>query len=150
MSAREPGRDVAGDGSDRPTLTYAELADRIEQALGERPAVSTLRAAPQAGRYAALSRITHGIPAPLPGSAGGRVLFDAAEVDQWLADHPRRELRRQQQLLIDAPLEQRPAAVAAARTAGLSWQRIADALTEADGAPHSKQAVQQRHKRASN
>jgi len=131
-------------------LTYRELADRIEQQLGVRPALSTLRAAAAvSGRGTMRTRITAGLPAPAraPDSAG-RTVFSAAKVDRWLATHPRNRLRREQARLTAAAAERRPQAVAKARQAGLSWQQVADALAAADGVTRTRQWAQQRYRGA--
>lgn len=128
-------------------LTYRQLADRVERALGVRPALSSLRAAAAtAGRGVARTRLTAGLPAPTSTTdATGQRLFLAAEVDAWLAGHPRRRIADHQRDLAAAPISQRPQAVAAARAAGLSWREIADALTDADGRAYSRQWAQQRY-----
>lgn len=128
-------------------LSYADLANRVEQALGVRPALSTLRAAAATdARSGVRTRLTAGMPGPVTSGPAGRALFRASEVQAWLAEHPRRRLRRQQERLRDAPHQSRPRAVAAARAAGLSWQQVADALAEADGTTYSRQWAQQRYR----
>lgn len=127
-------------------LTYRDVADRIEAALGVRPAPSTLRAAAAvSGRGATRARITAGLPAPLPEpDAAGRTVFDAGAIDQWLAQHPRNRIHREQYRLAEAGPAERAAAVAHARGAGLSWQQVAEALGRTDGKSRSRQWAQQR------
>lgn len=135
--------------SDR--LTYAQVADRIEAALGERPALSALRAGATRQR-AGTSRgaaLTAGMPSPTPGDPGSPSLFEAAAIDSWLANHPRRSWPRLLEELAAAAPEQRSAAVAAARAAGISWQRIVDAINAADGTTWTRQWAQQKFGRRS-
>ena len=132
----------------REYLTYPQVADRIEAALGVRPALSTLRAAAAvSSRGTTRTRLTAGMPGPV-GRQGdsGPALFELTAIDRWLARHPRRQLRRLQERLIAAPLARRPQAVARALHAGLSWQEIADALGEADGTTYSRQRVHFRYR----
>jgi hypothetical protein len=131
-------------------LTYALLADRIEAELGVRPALSTLRAAAaDSNRGNPGTRLTAGMPAPLKTpDARGRTQFSAAAVDRWLARHPRRRIRREQDRLAATPAAQRARAVAHARAAGLSWAHIATALGEADARTYSRQWAQQRYRQA--
>ena len=131
-------------------LSYRQLADRIEQALGARPALSTLRAAAaDSGRGTPRTRLTAGLPAPTARAApGGPALFDAAAVQAWLAAHPRRLIRQEQQRLIRTPTPQRPRAVAHARRAGLSWRQVAEAFAQADGTSYTRQWAQQRYRDA--
>jgi len=129
-------------------LTYEQLASRIETELGARPAISTLRAAVATRTRRRSSDLTAGMPAPLsqPGS-GHRTVFDATAVEAWLRTHPRLQLRRLQQQLALVGHAERPAAVAAARRDGLSWQQIADACATADATSYTKQWAQQRYGR---
>lgn len=130
-------------------LTYTELADRIHQVLGVRPAPATLRAASatstRPGRGAGL---TVGMPAPVPlRDVAGRVQFDPTEIEAWLQHHPQLVRRRRQQALTAAPRAARAAAVDTARTAGLSWQEIAEACGAADHTSYTRQWAQQRYGR---
>ena len=129
-------------------LSYRQLADRIEQALGVRPALSTLRAAAaDSDRGTPRTRLTAGLPAPSArAAAGGAALFDADAVQAWLAAHPRRRISHEQDRLLRAPAAQRPQAVAHARRAGLSWRQVADALAQADGTSYTRQWAQQRYR----
>lgn len=133
-----------------PFLTYTEVADRIHQALGYRPAPATLRAAAatrtRPGRGTAL---TVGMPGPaVTRDSAGRAQFDADQIDIWLQQHPQLQIRRHQQALTDSPRPARAAAVATAREAGLSWQEIAEACGAADHTTYTRQWAQQRYGRA--
>jgi len=135
----------------RPTLTYTELADRIEAEIGIRPALSTLRAAATTStRYGRrIDAITAGMPAPKPTrDSRRRAILDAAAIDAWLNSHPRKTIHHHQQQISTASLARRPTAVAEARCAGLSWQHIADACATADGRSYTKQWAQQRFGKA--
>lgn len=130
-------------------LSYVELADRIHQVLGVRPAVATLRTATanrdRPGRGTAL--IT-GMPTPLPTRGpGGRAQFDPAAVTTWLRQHPQLVIRHHEQALQGVPAPERAPAVAAARAAGLSWQQVADACAAADATTYTRQWAQQRYGR---
>lgn len=130
-------------------LTYEQLADRIEAELGRRPALSTLRAAQATRTRRQRSNLTSGMPAPLPDrDSRRRTVFDGAAVDTWLRTHPRTQIRQHQQQLAHTPRDARPAAVAMARAAGLSWQQIADAFASTDAATRTKQWAQQRYGRS--
>lgn len=127
-------------------LTYVEVADRIEVALGVRPSSSTLRAAAAYGRRGTVrTRVTAGMPAPVgitrPGSPA---LFSASAIDRWLAHHPWHRIRTLQERIVAATPSHRTRVVQRARAAGLSWQEIADAINEADGTSHARQWAQQR------
>lgn len=130
-------------------LSYAELAERIHQVLGVRPAESTLRAATanrdRPGRGTA---VTTGMPAPLAQrDPAGHAQFDPVAVDTWLHRHPQLTIRRHQQELRTGPVSGRATAVAAAREAGLSWQQVAAACAAADGTTYTRQWAQQRYGR---
>jgi hypothetical protein len=130
-------------------LSYTELADRIHQVLGHRPAEATLRAAAanwdRPGRGTA---VTTGMPAPLSHrDALGRAQFDAVAVEAWLEQHPQLAIRRHQRAVAEAPFAQRAEAVGAARVAGVSWQEIADACGAADHRSYTRQWAQQRYGR---
>lgn len=132
-------------------LSYSQVADRIEAALGVRPAPSTLRAAAaDNSRGGTRIRVTAGMPAPVPPHPGGNdpPRFDATAIDRWLADHPRLKRSRSRQRLVAAPAGRREQAVARAVREGLSWQVIAGALGEADGASYSRQGVHARYRRS--
>ena len=144
------GVPTLGQVSDPPaTYTYDQLADAIEQVLGVRPAASTLRAAQAETRSAVRTRrrsLTAGMPAPLP-STGGAALFDAATVDRWLADHPRRALQRATEEAADALRAGTSEAevVAYARENGLSWRQITEMLNTVGPRRRSIAAVHRRY-----
>ena len=127
--------------------TYAQVVDRIEEELGTRPALSTLRAARSVNGRGLNSRVrvTAGMPAPAARPVDGRTVFRAAAIDRWLAHHPSRRSHAAAAKLAGAPAHRRSPAVDRARAAGLSWQQIADALGAADGTTYSRQGVQQRY-----
>lgn len=131
-------------------LSYTELAERIHQVLGHRPAVATLRAAAATrDRYSRTAGVTTGMPAPLDArDAAGRAQFDASAIDAWLERHPQLTIRRHQRAVSEASLAQRAEAVGAARAAGVSWQEVADACGAADHRPYTRQWAQQRYGRA--
>ncbi|GAA4758025.1 hypothetical protein GCM10023328_47350 [Modestobacter marinus] len=126
--------------------TYDQVADRIVAELGvPRPALSTLRAAAAtAGRGTNQRvRVTAGMPRPLQGRVDRQVLFDATEIDTWLANHPARAVRRARAALAAAAPEDRQAAVDQARASGLSWAEVADAIAGAEGITRTRQWAQQ-------
>lgn len=135
------------------TYSYEELADRIEQVLGERPSRSALRAAAAKERIArstqSVPRLTAGMPRPLPApTRTAPAAFSAEQVEAWLANHPR--------LVHDQALRQLSAALARgddvetavhqARSTGLSWRAITAALSEHDGQPRSVAGVHKRYR----
>lgn len=129
--------------------SYQDLQRRIREVLGVEVATSTLRAAPTR-QGQARTRITEGLPAPLPEIRArfGSVRFAVDAVEVWLAAHP---LRRQQDALHGvqaAPLVDRRAAVDQARAVGVSWARIAAAISAAEGRPYSAQAAHKRYRRS--
>ncbi len=125
--------------------SYDDVRRRIHQVLGVEVATSTLRAA-RAREGRARTRITGGMPTPLPENAPlfVPVRFEAAAVEDWLATHP---LRRQQDALlaIQSCTGDRRPAVDQARAAGVSWARIAAAIAEAESRPYSAQAAHKRY-----
>ena len=120
------------------TYTYAQLAERIEAALGVRPAASTLRAAAAEARRTPANqsrpRLTMGMPSPQPdGAPGMAVEFSAAEVDRWLAEHPWRGWAAARADLVEAAAtastsEHVAQAVGQARRSGMSWRQITEVL----------------------
>lgn len=132
-------------------LTYAQVADRIEAVLGERRALSALRAGATRERTATglRNRITAGMPAPTPGAPGSPSLFDEDEIEAWLAQHPRREWVALREQLVAASPADRPAVVSRARAAGMSWRAIADIVNAADGTTWTRQWAQQKYGRRS-
>lgn len=134
------------------TYSYDQVAERIEQVLGERPSKSALRAAPLRQRRTRGRRpgLTAGMPGPLPSpSKTIRARFSAAAVEEWLATHPRLEWARarheaQTSLAAGKPTE---TAVSAALAGGLSWRQITAILNEHDGGHRSVSGVHKRYHR---
>ena len=126
--------------------TYAELADRIAAELGERPSLSTLRAAGATASHGTNSRvrITAGMPPPAAHTVDGRAVFRATAIEQWLRRHPRRAQQAARDRLQTASPARRAAAVDRARQAGLSWQEVVDVINAADGTARTRQWAQQR------
>ena len=128
------------------TYSYDQVAERIEQVLGERPSKSALRAAPLRQRHTRGRRpgLTAGMPAPLPSpSKTIRARFSAAAVEEWLAVHPRLEWARAVHeakvgLAAGQPTE---TVVTAAFAGGLSWRQITAILNEHDGGHRSVSGV---------
>lgn len=140
--------------TERPaTYSYAALADRIEEVLGERPSRSALRAASakDRGTGAALARprATIGMPAPLHGtSRTAPAVFDVDEIEQWLANHPRLRWQRAVDemavsLARGADEEQ---VVAAAVTSGLPWRTITAQLNAHDGRGRTVAGIHKRYR----
>ena len=130
------------------TYTYAELAERIEQVLGERPSQSALRAAAATARRTdhtqTRPRLTVGMPAALPASSRtAPAAFSAAAVEQWLEQHPRRAWNAAVTELARALADGRDPqqAIRSAREAGLSWRHITAALSASDGRTRSVAGV---------
>ena len=72
--------------STEPVYTYLQLADRMEQVLGARPSLSSLRAAASEARRTQSvrrrPRLTLGMPAPQPSpSPTAPALFSQAEIE---------------------------------------------------------------------
>lgn len=130
----------------KPTYTYAQVAELINEVLGETPSQASLRAAAaEATRTASTNsrvRLTAGMPAPLT-PRSSPALFDRLEIERWLRHHPRIKERQAYAALVGqvATEADRRLAIRRARSQGLSWRRIADALTEATGTRHSHQGV---------
>jgi DNA-binding NarL/FixJ family response regulator len=128
------------------TYSYADIAGRIEEVLGERPLISVLRAAAARSSHGTNSRvrITAGMPAPM-GRDGREPIFRATEIERWLAHHPRLAVQAEMTRLAQtfAGTNRRERAVARARVSGLSWQQIADALGTADDRVYTRQSVHQ-------
>jgi len=126
------------------TYGYLELADLIEQQLGIRPSLSTLRSAAARPADPALSaRLTTGMPQPLPPHTKP-ARFDADAIDDWLDHHPMLTHRIRDQRLHDlttavghSDTNAIPHAVTQARKAGASWSAITTAL-QAGGWPHGR------------
>ena len=130
----------------KTTYTYAQIAERINEVLGETPSLASLRAAAaEATRTASTNsrvRLTADMPAPLT-PRSSPALFDRLEIERWLTHHPRLKERQAYAELVRSLATEtaRRSAVRQARTRGLSWRRITDALTDATGTAHSHQGV---------
>jgi hypothetical protein len=132
--------------STEPTYTYRQVAERMEQVLGGRPALSSLRAASSEARRTKSvrrrPRLTLGMPAPQPArSRTAPALFSQAEIEHWLTHHPRVQFLTSYRALVAAaagPAKNLDAAVARARRDGLSWQHVAEALSEGSGITRSR------------
>lgn len=135
------------------TLTTAEVMDLIEASLGERPSQTTmLKAMPDRSRTPnARIRLTAGMPQPLrgrTGAAGSRV-WDRAEIESWLREHPRLQRARARETLAAAWAQEgsRAPVVRVARDAGMSWAEIAEVVGEVEGRRVSRQAMCERFRR---
>lgn len=136
------------------TYGYAELANRIEQVLGERLTRSTLRSAVSQNRRGrpvqTRPRMTAGMPAPLPApSRTAPARFDVAAVEAWLSEHPRlrwntARAEALQALAAGASID---SVVAAGVAAGLSWRHLTAVLNEFDGGQRSVAGVHKRFRR---
>lgn len=132
-----------GTAADKPTLSYADLADLLEVHFGVRPALVTLRAAAQRQKDTTTS-IASGIPKPLPDGQG----FDPEAVQVWITNHPwhaRNAAYERLSRTSKTDPTQRQNAVDEARAIGLSWAAIARAISAADGSTLTRQGAQQRH-----
>lgn len=132
------------------TYSYAQLSSRIAAVLGDTPSPSALRAAAAESLRSDTTnsrvRLTAGMPAPLPAaSRTAPARFDATEVERWLECHPRLRRRQVYGDLAAAAAAQDTAglepAVRTARSHGMSWRSIADAISEGSGRPRSHQGV---------
>lgn len=119
------------------TYDYAGLSDRIEQALGERPSQSSLRAAGvESNRPRLLRRrpnLTTGMPRPLPSpSRTAKASFSSSEVEAWLAQHPRRVWDQAIETVRErlAAGDELEVVVAHALRSGLSWSVITQVVNE--------------------
>lgn len=128
--------------------TYDQVADRIAAELGvPRPATSTLRTAAATADRGTNQRVrvTAGMPRPEQTRVGRQVVFTAAAIDTWLANHPARAVRRVRAALAAAAPDDRQSAVDQARAAGLSWAEVADTIATVDGSSRTRQWAQQRY-----
>ncbi|WP_301485880.1 hypothetical protein [Intrasporangium sp.] len=131
------------------TYSYREVADRVEEVLGERPSLSALRAAAAVARRTPTTqgrpRLTAGMPAPAPArSKTSPAVFSQRKVEAWLRRHPRRVRAAAREALVASaanPRSRLEVAVRKARQAGLSWRVIADGITEGSGVTHSLAGV---------
>ncbi|MGB8385149.1 MAG: hypothetical protein WCG47_28565 [Dermatophilaceae bacterium] len=127
------------------TYTYREVADRVEQVLGVRPSLSSLRAAAAEARRTRSvrrrARLTLGMPPAEPApSRTTPAVFSQAKIEHWLANHPRAGHLAAYRALVAAARQSRnlDAAVQQARRDGLTWQHVADALSEGSGVTRSR------------
>lgn len=135
------------------TYTYVEVADRVEQVLGVRPALSALRAAAAKARQSSTSqaapRLTLGLPAPLQRPSGsGPARFAADEVERWLQEHPRRrwaEAMERARARLAAGVEAEEV-VREALGQGLSWRNVAQLLHGVTGQPQTLAGVHKRYR----
>lgn len=138
--------------SEHPQVyTYRQVADRVEEVLGERPSLSSLRAEAAKGRQTpttqARPRLTLQLPAPLPHVPGARpVRFSAEEVERWLQNHPRLRWAQAMERARSALEEgQEPAQVVEeVLSAGASWRNVVQLLA---GVPDQPQTLTGVHKR---
>ena len=128
---------------DRPGYTYAQVRQRIREELHIDVSTAELRQSPRPGQFR--SRVTHEMPEPDPAFVDP-IKFDAAAIDDWLEHHPRRRQTRALKALSTSDPTTRDALVADARHQGLSWRRIAEAISEADNRLYSTQAVFKRYR----
>ncbi|MFE5339744.1 hypothetical protein ACFQ80_05965 [Isoptericola sp. NPDC056578] len=130
---------------------YEQVAERLHQVFGVRPAASTLRAAVATSRTSTTSRrpsITTGMPAPMPKGSARRVLFDADEIEEWLDQHP---WRRRDQVLHEAAErlrrgEDESAVVEGLRRVGVSWSEVAQLIRRTEGRHVPKSSVHKRYR----
>lgn len=126
--------------------SYADIQRRIRDVLDIEVTTSTLRAAPTR-QGQARTRVTEGMPTPLPQEERplfAPVRFAVDDVEDWLTRHP---LRRQRDALeaIEGSTGDRRSLVDQARAAGVSWARIAAAISTAEGRTYSAQAAHKRY-----
>lgn len=138
---------MAEEEAKKRRMTYAEVADRIEEEFGERPTYTMLRFAvssPSTKKVA--PGLTTGLPAPVSPPGKG-VRFSAKEIEDWIAHHPRRRHEQLMRSIIEAPPERRDQVVITARDEGLSWEAIAQAVSTATGTTYTKQGAQKKYGR---
>lgn len=127
--------------------TWEQLAERVYEVIGQRPARATVRAGvayAQQGTPRTRRGLLAGMPAPEPPvSRTSPSRFDAQKVEAWLAEHPLLQERGVAQALHRALVESGAdveAAVGQARRDALSWARITAVLNDA-GDARTRQAV---------
>lgn len=128
--------------------SVSDVVLRLEEEFGQRTTANAVHKAVGRPRRAnSRASLVAGLPGPVAAESGA-LLFDAAEVEQWLAEHPRRVMQQALQQLerrVRGPRtsEDLRAAVTAARADGLSWAQVAEVLSRVDR-PVSRQAVAER------
>ena len=129
--------------------SVSDVVARLEEEFGQRTTPNAVhKAAGRPRRANSRASLVAGLPGPIRASEGGALVFDADEVERWLAEHPRRVMQ-QAVLELERRVRAQPgpadlrAAVAAARAGGLSWAQIAEVLSRIDR-PVSRQAVAER------
>lgn len=138
---------MAEDEAKKRRMTYQEVADRIEEAFGERPTYTMLRFAVSSPSTKKVGPgLTTGLPAPVSAPGKG-VRFSAREIEDWIARHPRRRHDELMRSIIEAPPEQRDQVIRSARDEGLSWEAIAQAISTATGTTYTKQGAQKKYGR---
>ena len=133
------------------TYDYQQVADRIAQTLGVRPATSTLRAADsrpaKTSQYGGRPRITDQMPAPLPARPQVRRAFSAEQIEAWLHDHPWHQydaaLRRGRERL-DAGVDEEEV-VRDLLLARVSWDDVAGVLSGPLDRRLTKEGVRRRY-----
>lgn len=128
---------------DQHGYTYAQVRQRIRDELHIDVSSAELRQSPRPGQFR--SRVTHEMPEPDPAFVDP-IKFDAAAIDHWLEHHPRRRQTQALQALSVSDVAGREALVVDARHQGVSWKRIAEAISAADDRPYSTQAVFKRYR----
>lgn len=127
------------------TLSVEEVLDLIEDAFGRRPTVNAVHLAVSRARTGSTggswrSSLTSGLPDALEDGTG--LVFNRAEVADWIRTHPARAGERlQSELEADQRAVERVGAIGRAREAGLSWDRIARVIADVDDAPVSRELV---------
>jgi hypothetical protein len=126
--------------------TYRQVADRMEEELGVRPSLSSLRAAAaedrRRGARDGMPRLTLGMPDPEPrASATAAVLFSRTSIEAWLRRHPRRTYLAALAAVTKSAAgseRQLETAVRRARAAKVSWRDIAEAISSGSVVPASR------------
>lgn len=129
--------------AERAWYSYLDIQQRVREVLNVEVSQTTLRCA-GTREGTARTRLTEGMPAPLPGDYKP-ARFDPDQIETWLANHL---LLRQRQALLElseSDSDERQLLVAAARDLGVSWARIASAISSAQGRPYTTQAAHQRY-----
>lgn len=130
-----------------------DVRRRLREELDDEPPLTELYRVATTRRMNARRSLVAGMPRHISPPRARPRLWDAAQIEAWLADHP---LRRHQAALEQFGAEARSILaagghridleepIAQARAAGLSWGVLAAALTDIEGAPVTRQALAQR------